>query len=418
MRWRGTLASLWLLPALAGAVSVPPPDAAYQAGLQALAADTPSRAIPFFEQVLLTQPDHAGAWLDLVLAHARLGDLESARTLLAGFQARFPQASLPAAFRDALQREIARHGERDGWQLSALLQVGHATNINDGTSATSFLLTPVNLGAIDVRVSDDNRPRPDAVARLSLQASRTRLQADGGVTQTQAFLVNRTAASEHALDYTDLGGAWQRLFPWQGPGLPGLHVQAGVRGRHLQLGDRAVSDSLMPHLGVLLVGACSVGARLELERRFDYRSGYRHATVPWLQAQAGCLLGPHSLQLQHRHGEDRPDGQRIGGLWRRSEWLLPYRYQLASDWRLEASLSLARQADNEGYSELLNFGEPRVLNRRFTQAGVVWAPTTGPWAGWQLRLDLERLQERSNLALFNQQGTTVWLGVGRQFSPL
>lgn len=386
------------------------PEFDYRLGLAALRAGRPDVALWALERVVLRQPEHAGAWIDLAVAHRRLGDAQSARTILQHVQATFdPPPGLRGQLEEAL-RDLQRMSRQDGWQLDAGVQAGYVENANAGLTTSSINLTP---GAVQVPVElePERRARSDAVMQYRAGAYRNFRGPGGSSTEVFAALRSRQFDTESDFDFTDVGAGVLHGRPVFG----GISVFAGLSLRHLRLGSSALANFRMVQGGVkAAAGACNFTARLEYEQRDYVANGFAPALIPWVGGGVDCAPGWVEAGISVRTGLDSPQAARAGGDTRRNELTAYARRGLIWGWSGEATLFLAKNQDREGFSGLLENGARRAVERtgyRFTLS----RPIGGPQSPWLLQMDYESAQDRSNLELFQLEDQVFLLGFRHAF---
>ena len=92
------------------------PEYDYLLGTIALAVGENTIAVNALERAVLVQPSFAGAWLDLAIAHFRLGEIEVADGILKHIEENFnPPQQLRAEIAE-VRRKAARSQITKGWQ--------------------------------------------------------------------------------------------------------------------------------------------------------------------------------------------------------------------------------------------------------------------------------------------------------------
>lgn len=386
------------------------PEFDYQLGVASLKEGRADIALSALERVVLRRPDHAGAWIDLAIAHRMLGDLDSARAILSHVQAQFdPPPALLRQLEDA-QRDLRRQTREAGWQVDAGVQAGYVQNANGGLTLGSINLTPGGV-QVPVELDPSQRARGDRAVQYRAGAYRLWRGAGGDTTEAFAALRSRQFDSEADFDFTDMGAGLQHTRPLRGD----LAAFVGGSVRHLRLGSAALANFRMVQGGLrYALGVCSANVRLEYERRDYVASGFAPADIPWVGGGVDCAPGWIEAGINLRSGRDTPDALRAGGATRRAEFTAYARRGLPWGWTGEATLYLARNRDHAGYSPLLDNGARREVDRtgyRFSLS----RPVGGQSSPWILQMDYERAVDRSNLELFGLQDRVLLLGLRYRF---
>ena len=389
------------------------PEFDYMLGVLALQAGRPDVALTALERVVLHRPEHAGAWVDLAIAHQRLGDAESARAILMFVQKTFDpppalQVQLDTALRDL------RHATRgSGWQLEIGAQAGYVQNANSGLSLGSITLTQGGV-AVPVELDPSQQARGDRVVQYRAGAYRIWRHPGGATSEAFAALRSRQFDEESDFDFTDAGVGVQHTRPlggaWAG--------FSGVSLRHLRLGSSSLANFRSLQGGLRRgLGACSATLRLEYELRDYLAAGYVPADIPWVGGGLDCVHGRLEVGISLRSGLDQPDEARAGGATRRNELTAYARRPLPWGWTGEATLFAARNADRQGYSPLLEDGARRDVERLGYRVSLS-RPLGGQSARWILQMDYERVADRSNLPLFNLDDGVLLLGLRYTFHEM
>ncbi|MFN3713644.1 MAG: tetratricopeptide repeat protein [Alcanivoracaceae bacterium] len=190
------------------------PDFDYWLGLAAVRAGKPARAVFALERVIIDQPGHAGARLELAAAYLQLGQREAAAEELDIVS----RLDAPAQAREriaALSRELERQDRREGQNRRGGyvgLELGHDDNV--GTWPQGLELFPgATVDAIDsaylaVRAGGWYRMTPAADQKLvfSLNGQLRSNHADDAEQFDQAFLAGRGEWSRDLDGRNELAG--------------------------------------------------------------------------------------------------------------------------------------------------------------------------------------------------------------------
>lgn len=381
------------------------PEFNYLLGITALKAGNTGLAQSALERVVLQNPNFAGAWLDLAIASEANGDLDGARTALETFIQRFgiPQAlksvvaGLQQRFDTAARGKRRVHGELG-------LDVGYASNANNGFTATSLPLT-IGNNVIELPLDPSLRPRGANFAEGSFFLR-------GQIDQNEQlgwYFSGRERRYQTVRD-ADLreltlglsarqpqGGAWQTSYD--------LGLQNVALGLRRLFNEMRLSGQAEHPLGQ----RCSLALGGQFEGRRNAPASGIAANLYWLHTGLACqggLLPGLQLSGLARFGLDNPADVRAGGQTQRQELLIQGSLPLDRVW-LDASWQWARAADREGYSPLIDHNIRRTLNRSSWQLAMS-TPLTP-----QVRatLSLEGQRQHSNIRLFEQTNTAIRLGL-------
>ena len=386
------------------------PDFDYVLGVVALKAEANTIALHALERVVLQSPERAGAWVDLAIAHARLGEAETATTLLDYVEQTFP---VPPALRTALdnaRRQLLTMRLARGWHGEFSAGFGYDSNANSGLSIDRLTLTLDGVPA-EFLISPEFRLRSDTFLQLG---GRLRRAWDTAFAGSPGRLM--LAATVKAKDYRNeknfnLGDAgFQAVY--QQPVLGGeAEVMLGtqqirlggdplVNIRRLQLGWGRRLAEFSPS------SSCRLQAGPENESRSYPDRHYLDGSINWLGLQLVCAATGSDTALSFRAGNDEPDTARPGGKTHRKELTLIHRTTLWQQLSGEFSMSASRSRDAEGYSPVLEGNSRRHIDRYYANATVFWPVSHGIEA----LASFEVTRQNSNIAIFDQSGRVFMLG--------
>lgn len=385
----------------------------YLLGLAALESGEWLQALHALERVTLVSPNHAGAWIDLALAHTRMGDAQTAETLLEHVEENF---SPPPALAQRLAQTrlaLAAVRRRVGWQGELALFAGRTSNANAGLRVDSVTLTPVGAPPVLLDIDPARRPQAAAmsIARAHMQYAPPERD---GVRNSLGFMWRQQLAVGHA-DYRimDFGLALQQEQVLGAPG--GWKANYGLAYQQLRQASETVARVLSAHLGMAYpVGACSAEVRLEGERRF-FAGEQPVATLQWLGGRFVCRQGAARMGAFLRSGEDRAQGLRPGGDARRHEFGLDWQQTLGERWLLEGQWQWHKARDESGYSPVLAANARRETLRRNTRLSINYLLPITIQGRWAVQGIWEDNRETSNLALFQQREQRWLLGLRHWF---
>lgn len=128
-------------------------------------------------RMVVLEPQHAGAWLDLAIIQCELGHAAEAERLFEAILTRFAP---PAEIREVIATSRTRgcSGQRPSRKLSILVGRGADSNVNQGASSPTFTFG-AGSSAVEAQLLPDYLPRRDQFSVL--QADYSGELATGGV---------------------------------------------------------------------------------------------------------------------------------------------------------------------------------------------------------------------------------------------
>ena len=394
-----------------------------------------ARAAEHLERALMFEPDLLPARLDYALALAGTGDRLSARGLLsstlASDQLQPPwRASLEQAL-EKLDSAAPMESAAAGWQThgQASLIYGRDSNLLGAPDLKELSLT---LDGFTLRMGLEPQYLAQAANywRTDAAFSSTQRQGDASQWTLQGRVRQRGSAQMQAAGFEQFELAAERLGALESlPHGLGSYAKVQLAGIQSELGGRLYQSSLLAGLRRAWPwpsGACEARAGLQWQGRrlldLPNLSGtYQGLELIWL-CHPGLAdnLGKSGAQwgASVRSGSERPvDATRPGGVQQQTSLSVQVRWPglLGSlggpgAWLIESEW--AALADQQGYSSWLDNGVPRKLTRYTARAeyqGPMWRLGTG-WA-WQGVVGLEYSATRSNLALFESVGQSLYAGL-------
>lgn len=398
------------------------PDFDYRLGVSALESGEPALAQQVLERVVLVKPDFAGAWIDLALAHARLGEISTALQIVEHVENSF---SVPLPLREQLSRlrselqngpvrRVASAGalmaERRGYlQLSA----GRDSNANLGLATSVLSITPVGQPPVQMEIAPSARAKADSFLQLrgTLQQSLLIDESNRGRLYLSGQYKDFTSLKDFNLG--DLGVSYAHEYAparWRDWALEGT---ANLRGIFIGGGRFATLNTA--GLGVVRYAhGCRFGARAGKEWRDYGLEGYVDANVTALTFSATCQRDGVQYGLLANVARDNPLTTRAGGGTERQEVGAHYAIQLTSRVGVVFTGLVGQYRDASGYSPLLENGATRRITR--TSARMEWLWQVHPdHPEWAVLFEVERLQDRSNLEIFNFRNTLGAVGLRYQY---
>ena len=161
---------------------------------------------------------------------------------------------------------------------------------------------------------------------------------------------------------------------------------------------------------------CQGSAGSEVETRHLHRIVNLGGTSYSANAGISCPLqsfsNKASLGATLKAGFEQARFDRPGGNNRSAEFSVRYEHALSNTSGLQATWQMAHTGDLSGYSPLLEYNASRRLQRQALSLAL--RQTLSPT--WEALLNVEYFQQRSNLPLFDQQGSVVTFGLARRFN--
>lgn len=402
------------LIAIHEAAYVGEPDFDYLLGTTALAAGRNALALIALERVVLVQPSFAGAWLDLAIAHFRLGELETAESMLIHVKENFtPPHKLRAEIDDVLRR-VSRARMTKGVQAEIGLFSGRTSNANYGLAVSSLQLN--FYGApVSVPLDASYQPRADSFSEVRATVVQRLEHAGSQRGEVSGALRYRRHADETAYDQRDvnISGIWRWPMTWSANDKAHLFTGGSLRdinngGRSLQIGQ------LSGGIG-LTRGVCQLRGRLDYEHRLYAAASEYDAAIPWLGVSADCERGPVQYGSQLRLGRDVAINDRPGADTVRSEAVLFGRWQVRPGLQLGALAVFTHGRDTAPYSPLLAEGDPRWVRRFGKKLEALWVPGANPRSPWAIVIEFETLRDSSNIGLSSLNLSQFLIGLNFRY---
>jgi len=363
------------------------------------------RAAIFLERAIMLQPELYGAQLDYAQALAMTGDLTSAEGL---FQQLLGDSALPMGLRQIVSsgyQAIRKTPQRQAWTFVATLSArrGYDSNLNGAPVADRLTLTLPDGDAI-LALGDSYRPRSGAASIVDVRMNAIRDWRGVGQLRLSTSINAREAKFANYNQY-EIGATWHQRG-WRDGQLSAGWQTTSMRyeGQKLLEGHRIQLSHDWP---LPTQRACRIRGGLEGEVR-NYPSsptlnGYYQGAASYL----GCAFGPGVVGVHFRTGLDKArDIVRPGADQRRHEVRLQGVMQFGKS-RLEAEGGAIRQLDSSGYSPLLSGGAIRWQERQF--ARMEWSYPAA--RSLELFVAADHTRQLSNLALFENRTSSMWLGL-------
>jgi hypothetical protein len=402
------------------------PDRLYQLGLSALAARQPQLARQALERVVSARPEFAGAWLDLALATFQSGDGVAAIEHLEYLRSQF---SLPPAVAAQIDRwfdqwqttpqnqpplQAGQAGQAPptaatpgaGWAGELQLGLGRDSNVNNGLDRRQIILSlPTGNTLFDL--DDAYRPRAGLSTLFGLNLGGPSVKLGAG--RISPLLLLRSKQLAHDGDYNTLDLQPGLVYQHPPSSDGGGNWQAHLMAQHYRLGGQPLFNGLrLSAVRNQAWQACQGSASADLEAKAHQRVPSLSGKLLDFGAGLSCRLSAeYGLSLSAKTSLDRAGPTRAGGNSRSTELQLRFDHAISPTQSLQSAWQHLRTTDQAGYSPLLQDNAPRSLQRNTLSLSLrqVIAPA------WEARLSLERFVQRSNLALFEQRGSQLLLGL-------
>lgn len=399
------------------------PEEAYRLGLIAQREQRYAEAINHFERVVLINPNHAGAWLDLAIAYFSVGDFTTAANLLDHVESQFAPGPKTAENIAAVRVRIAqaqlggRAAAARTWRAEVSAGVGYGRNINSAPNINSVFLTLANQ-RLELLLAENQRPVHAPFTRADLLltwAPQNDWRHWEGVFNLDAR-VHPGKGSWNLV--TGLAGLSRS---WTDAALPDQSWQAAAFVQHVQLGSEGLQTAALANARYRWkAGGCSPSLGSDVEKKAYPAQRMLDSAAISLKAGVECRTAaltprrfawmPDDVRAEIRVGRDFPDFDRPGGIQDRWEWTFQgtHRFSLT---RLEYNFQLGRYADTSGYSPLLENNAVRRTLRRQLVVGLSRATAPGAEAYVQAHM----LRQNSNISLFKVSMTSVQAGMRWRF---
>jgi hypothetical protein len=356
-------------------------------------------------------PLFAGAWLDLAIASYRSGDPAAALEHLEYLRSQFALTDALAAQVDhwaSLCQNLPGKTEAAAWQGEIALSLGHDSNANTGLARDQLVLTlPTGSRVFDV--AEAYLPHADAFSQQSLSLLGP-VQHLGPAHFTPVLVVSskqyQTETDFSTLDI-QTGVSLQRATPAHGAWQVNLFAQYHQQGGQAQYhGLRLGAAQTQPWQ------TCQRSLGAELETRQHQQTPNLGGDLVSLNAGWACpLQGKASMAANLQWGAEHAHLDRAGGNNTSTTVTLRYDRPMNSTQSWQIMLQLNNMRDQAGYSPLMQDNAVRNVQRQLL--AVSWRQHIS--RQWQAHLSLETVSQRSNLALFEQQGSNLAAGLAYLF---
>lgn len=294
----------------------------YARALHAITEGRYEEARVLLSHLTATQPEHAGAWLDLAILHCALGNRAEAEALFATIELRFAPGP---ALRELMARQLASGCQRTRLPAAMRLRVsrGYDDNANQGASNPNL---PVGggPGGLTLVLAPEYAPRGDGFTSVQLDAA---LPLSDGDLVGFGQLAMRRHDEVHAFDTRTLALGLEQ--PWT---LDDWKVRASAAGSLLELDGAPYQQSVLiqgqltpplplPHPWQFSLAAAQSYLKYVDQSVFDARQSELRGVLSHEGARNRLNVAVGALRDYGR--QDRPGGDRDGwsvNLWGRLLW--------------------------------------------------------------------------------------------------
>jgi hypothetical protein len=379
----------------------------YLLGVAALEAGQYSLALESLERVVLMNPQHAGAWLDLAMVHYRMKDYEAAKLLTEHVENHFkPNQQLKAQLQ-LLRKQLIWAPYTKDWYMELSSHIGYVKNANSGLNDLNFSLTPV--GGLPIRVQVDGTQSPRSDTALLIRANAYRLINHGAQSYSEVLLSlgTRQYATEKEYGMSDLSAMWLYTQAWKG-----MEWQLGPSLREIMVGDSSIGE-IYGAQASLWQGwnECRLAPRIELEHRQYRESGYYDSLTPWLGAVARCEKTTLTYGFSVRTGMDQAKADRPGGDTLKTEYAVYGRYRINPNWTFDLSVAYSDYKDQDSYSSLIANGANRKIDRWLGRMGVEWHAKDWGYKNLYVNTYFDSYKEKSNIVFSNTKDKQLFVGL-------
>lgn len=357
----------------------------YALGIYAAKSGQYGHAINALERVVLIQPEHAGAWLDLSLAYAGAGDYLTAIELANYVQVRLdPPAHIHKLLNELLplwRQRIQRAVQKDeAYQLS--FDVGYSSN---PTATTEQEIVALFLGQwISLPLAAQERANGSNLAGVSWQGYRLwqqhRIYGYFSLRQyPNNDLANQWLGSLHWVFPEDAYGSWQ----------------LGVDRFEMSFAGYQSNVSVARNFTLSPAWQLRLGYRIRTGAESSYYAQLPSLTLTYFNS----ISQQHKLRVYVSAERDHPMQQRPGGQGGRLSAGGVWDTRFDNGYGLLFSYTISNYNDSEHYSSLLPI--TRQLNWQQWRAQL----TIPIDAQWSVAMVLQHEQQLANHALFSWQDT-------------
>lgn len=373
----------------------------YLEALKAIQEKRVNDARASLNALIVREPEHAGAWLELAIIHCEIGDREAAQRLFDDIRLRFnPSTGI---------QDVMHHYETtgcDSWKPQTLFRVsldrGYDSNVNQGTHHTQFEIpfdtgNPLDKGKVVWNLSPDYLHQADNYSQLALDYGRD-LNTNGGM----IFAQFRARRNDNLRRYNFeqlLAGIEQ---PWRIKNQQlKLTVATSVLSLENKLFQKQFSLSNRWLLPVFLNKPYQLSVNTSVSRVQYLTSSNYDSTIYELRGNFDYQTEDHAFSSSASVLKDDTNNSRRG-----YAASLSYRRTLYKN--IFAELNWNRQEWRGTYPYTPGF----IDQIRHQRTNSVRAALSYPLhKNLSLKLDLRRTVNKENISIFEFNGTSSQLGL-------
>lgn len=383
----------------------------------------PSQAMIWLERSLMLDPHNLGAQADLALALASLGQPDAVRSLALAWVDR---TDVPANLRqrvfralpikDATQLPVVRLGRTSNgdWAThrEATVMLGYESNLDHSPKLSEITLT-VPDGPIDLKLAKPLEPRPGAALSSDLSWQLATSPQPGRIFRGGVRLGARAAPSDSNTDWQHAQGALsasQQWGAWRGQ----TEVSATWVGGALNEPYRLTRLSVKGERDAL---GCVLRLSVDRESRRQTATPLANSRTTSALWNSQCPFNggrEWTWGIAARASVDRPvDPERSGGTQRQSSLGARLTGTFGSQIRFDITARHGLVRDDAGYSPLLENNARREMRQSQVSLELIspLAPHSSVLAGADAVLQVQAVQQRSNIPVFRYQAISAYSGI-------
>lgn len=378
----------------------------YEDAVRAIETNQLDEAVAQLEAVLVQQPEHAGAWLDLALVLCQQGDAMRAERLFQHIEMNF---SPPPVLRELISkyRESGCQRPRAAmkWRLAA--QTGYDNNVNMGARQSSIQVGS-GENAINLELHRDYLPHADHFSGVEFDLNYP-IESSGDSFSFYAQNRSYHRLHEYSSNIAAIGYVrTANIARWeiQGGGVIG-YLSLGGKTYQTSAGVQWLiqAPSLLPDKNFTLSWAGDA-TRFAFPSQSSYNMmrGDSHVIASWQPAAQMLWKGKLGIILDQTLG-NRPGGNRTGWSWQTEIYYKPH-----PAWQVEANFRRQRLHDSQPYLPGL-FDQVRNQRQQQIMLAVSWSLNKAH----RLRAEWRALNNNDNIALYRYRGQSyslnwIWEG--------
>lgn len=350
-------------------------------------------------ELVVKEPRHAGAWLDLALLYCAAGNMEEVEKIFTVIESRFnpPQPIVDVIAR---QRKLGCAVAQPTHQGHLKLGRGRESNVNQGALDPNFTIGR-GVNQVKLVLLPAYLPQSDEYSHFSANFSGN-FSASGltGLLQIQARDYDHLSAYDTHSVLVRLAQSWQ-AGPWAFRGSAATNWV--MLDQHLYSGQQELMLEVQPPLA--LPPPWTLGITGALGSVSYPKVGGFDAQWRELRTSLGYRKGAKWFQGSFGFTQDQQRGLRPGGNRSGAELALQGQFDLGGETLFEAGWYLQRWRSHDAYFPGL-IDERRAQNTRALRVAAVW-----PVARRQtVTVEFKDVRNDENISLFNYRNQVLQLG--------